>query len=928
VFLSPETELGPFEIIRLLGAGGMGEVYAARDRQLNRSVALKVLRADAAGPARYARFEQEARAASALNHPNICHTYRRGETPDGRPYIAMEYVEGETLDQRLVEPLSLREALDIGIQIASALTAAHSAGIVHRDIKPGNVIVRPDRLVKVLDFGLAKLVSSANVVARHDPMPSPAETEPGWLVGTPHYMSPEQARGQNVDARTDIWAVGVLLYEMVAHRHPFAGSTRADVLVSVLDHEPASLTDFASHPPAELQRIVRRALRKDPEQRYQVMKDLLLDLEAIRDEVAAVDRGAAGPRAAAAPIPRDVDEAASVQRRSLGRWRRAASWILAVLGAALVLALGYSARWKSTPFTPAERLSIELGTSGGLPTTDVPLALSPDGTLLAFVARKSGEPPRLYVRRLDQLTATPLGGTEGASTPCFSPDGAWLAFFADLKLKKVSVTGGAVVALAEAPQPRGAWWSEDGAIVFAPHYRRGLMRVSSDGGEAQPVTTLTDGEITHRFPQVLPGGVGILYTASTEQMIGTGSTLVVQPLPSGKRTIVQRGGYFGRYAGSGHIVYMQDDTLFAMPFDLRRLTVTGPAARTIDSIQSDHGRGSAQLTLSQTGTMAYIPGGDRYGARPIVWMDRTGALATLRAEPSEWYNAEFAPDGRRIAVDVRNGGQTDIWVHDWSRGSLTRITSGAMNEEFPVWTPDGARLVYRTFKSSIDPYGNTISWKRADGTGDAQVLVHSTAALLPGSWHPEKKLLAYVATRPGTGEDVMILPVEGDEGGWKTGQPVSFVSSAARERAPTFSPDGRWLSYTSNETGQDEVYVRPFPGPGTRVMVSSGGGHSSSWSRARHEIVFTAEAVDYTQVLMVARYRVDNGSFLVEKPRLWAERAPRVRQVLGSRMYALHPDGARVAIAPPADGETVVPTHLTFFLNLFADLRRIAPPKP
>ena len=567
MFLAPETELGPFEIVRLLGVGGMGEVYAARDRQLNRSVALKVLRADVAAPHRQGRFEQEARAASALNHPNICHTYQRGETPDGRPYIAMEYVEGETLDQRLVEPLSLREALDIAIQIASALTAAHSAGIVHRDIKPGNVIVRPDRLVKVLDFGLAKLVPSANAIARHDPMRSPAETEPGSLVGTPAYMSPEQARGHAVDARTDIWALGVLLYEMVAHRHPFAGSTRADVLVSVLDHEPAPLTDLAPHVPAELQRIVRKALRKDPEQRYQVMKDLLLDLEALRDEVAAVDRGATLPTAKEG-IP-----------RTLAR-RRAASWMIGVLGVAAVLVLGYSARWKSTPISPAQRLSIELGMPGRLPGTDVPIALSPDGTVLAFVARTNGEAPQLYVRRLDQLTATPLSGTEGASTPCFSPDGQWLAFFADRKLKKVPVTGGAVVTLADAPDPRGAWWAEDGTIVFAPHNRRGLMRVSSVGGQAQPVTTLTEGEITHRFPQVLPGGAGILYTASTEVMIGTRSTLVVQPLPSGERTIIQRGGYFGRYDGSGHIVYMQEDTLFAMPFDLRRLTVSGPAART------------------------------------------------------------------------------------------------------------------------------------------------------------------------------------------------------------------------------------------------------------------------------------------------------------------------------------------------------------
>ncbi len=842
-------------------------------------MALKVLRADIPAPHRQERFEQEARAASALNHPNVCHTYQRGETPDGRPYIAMEYVEGETLDQRLVERLSLREALDIAIQIASALTAAHSAGIVHRDIKPGNVIVRPDRLVKVLDFGLAKLVPSANAVARHDPMPS-SETEPGSLVGTPDYMSPEQARGHAADARTDIWALGVLLYEMVAHRHPFAGSTRADVLVSVLDHEPTSLTDLAPHVPAELQRIVRKALRKDPEQRYQGMKDLLLDLEALRDEVATVGRGATLPRTAP--------------------WRRAASWIVGVLGvAAVLLLLGYSARWKRTPIAPAQRLSIELGMPGRLPGTDAPFALSPDGTLLAFVARTNGEATQLYVRRLDQLTATPLSGTAGASIPFFSPDGQWLAFFADLKLKKVPVTGGAVVTLADAPVPRGAWWAEDGTIVFAPHFRKGLMRVSSVGGETQPVTTLREGEITHRFPQVLPGGAGILYTASTEVMIGARSTLVVQPLPSGERTIVQRGGYFGRYVDSGHIVYMEEDTLFAMPFDLRRLTATGPPARLIDGIQSDLGRGSAQLTLSQTGTMAYVPGRNTFDARPIVWMDRTGALTTLRAEPAAWYNAEFSPDGRRIAVDIRDGGQTDIWVHDWSRGTLTRITSEATNEEFPVWTRTVRRLVYRTFKLSTDPYGNTISWKRADGTGDAQVLVHSTGALLPGSWHPDKKLLAYIATMPGTGDDVMILPVEGDEvGGWRTGTPTAFVSSPARERAPTFSPDGRWLSYTSNETGHDEVYVRPFPGPGTRVMVSSGGGHSSSWSRARHEIVFTAEAVDYTQVVMVARYRVEHDSFIVDKPRLWAEGAARVRQKLGSRMYALHPDGVRVAIAP------------------------------
>jgi serine/threonine-protein kinase len=559
----------------------------------------------------------------------------------------------------------------------------------------------------------------------------------------------------------------------------------------------------------------------------------------------------------------------------------------------------------------------------------VPLVLSPDGAVLAFVARTTGSAPQLYVRRLDQLTATALSGTEGARTPCFSPDGQWLAFFADLKLKKVPVIGGPVVTLADAPMPRGAWWAEDGTIVFAPHFRKALMRVSAVGGPVQPVTTLTQGEITHRFPQVLPGGTGILYTASTEVIIGTGSTLVVQPLPSGERIVVQRGGYFGRYADSGHIVYLQDDTLFALPFDIRRLEVTGPAARTADEIQSDLSTGTGQLSLSHTGTMAYIAGRNTFDARPIAWMDRTGTLATLRAEPAYWYNAEFSPDGQRIAMDIRGAGHTDIWVHDWSRGTLTRVTSETTNEQFPVWTPSGAGVVYRSFRSSIDPSGNTINWRRADGTGRAQVLVHSRAALLPGSWHPTRNLLAYSATMPGTDDDVMVLPLEGDElGGWRPGKPTAFVQGAARERAPSFSPDGKWLSYTSNESGQDEVYVRPFPGPGPRVMVSNAGGHSSSWSRSRTELVFTSHLRDYTQVLMVAPYRVENGSFLVDKPRLWAERATGVRLLLGSRMYALHPDGIRVAIAPPSEGEATAPRHLAFVFNLFDELRRLAPPQP
>ncbi len=395
-----------------------------------------------------------------------------------------------------------------------------------------------------------------------------------------------------------------------------------------------------------------------------------------------------------------------------------------------------------------------------------------------------------------------LGGTDGASSPFFSPDGQWVAFFADRKLKKVPVTGGAVVAIADAPNPRGGWWAEDGTIVFAPSYRAGLMRVSAVGGQAQPLTTLAKGEITHRFPQVLPGGAAVLYTASTEVNIGAGATLVAQPLPSGERVIVQRGGYFGRYVASGHLIFMQEDTLFAMPFDRQRLTATGTAGRVIDGMRSNSARGAAQFAVSEMGTLAYLPGRNTYDARTMVWVDRAGAIAALRAAATDWSNPEFSPDGRRIAIDIRGEGHRDIWVYDWTRETMTRVTSEGTNESHPVWTPDGVRIVYRSFRSATDPSSNTLSWKRADGSGDTQVLLQSQAALMPGSWHPTSKVLAYVATMPGTGDDVMMLPIEGDElTGWKPGQPTGFVNTAAREHDPAFSPNGQWLSYSSDESG-------------------------------------------------------------------------------------------------------------------------------
>ena len=594
------------------------------------------------------------------------------------------------------------------------------------------------------------------------------------------------------------------------------------------------------------------------------------------------------------------------------------------------LSLGSWAPWRDAASTAPMQLSIELGVHATLPASDAPFALSADGTLLAFVARGNDGETRLFVRRLAQLTATPIPGTEGASSPFFSPDAQWVAFFADLKLKKVPVTGGAVQTLAEAQNHRGGWWGEDDTIVFAPGNRTGLMRVSSARGPLQPVTTLLGSEISHRFPQVLPGGKAVLYTASTEVDIGTGATLFVQPLPSGDRIVVQPHGFFGRYTPSGHIVYMQDSALFAVPFDRQRLEILGPSRQVIDGVKSDSSIGSAQLAASEAGTLAYLPGQNLFDARPIAWMDRQGTVTSLPAVPAHWSNPAFSPDGDRIAMDIRTNGQTDIFVYELARGTLEKLTSGSGNEEYPVWTPNGKRIAYRTFtQSSNPPY--TLSWEPADNSGDAQILTQSTGMLWPGSWHPTQNVLAFVAERAGTGADVMLLRLEGDEtSGWKPGQPTAWLDSAATERNPVFSHDGKWLAYNSNESGREglgshDVYVRPFPGPGEQVMVSTAGGERPSWSRSTAELVFTVLFRDYRRVLMVAPYRVEKDTFRPGKPRQWEARGVPLRLLAGHRNYALHPEGARVAIAPPPEGEDVGQTHVTLFQNFFDHLRRIAP---
>jgi serine/threonine-protein kinase len=556
--------------------------------------------------------------------------------------------------------------------------------------------------------------------------------------------------------------------------------------------------------------------------------------------------------------------------------------------------------------------AVDIGTS---------VALSPDGTLLVFAGQRDSDLPQLYVRRLDQLQATPLPGTEGAASPFFSPDGRWIAFFANDRLKKIAVTGGAAVTLCDAPRGRGGSWSEDGMIIFTPGAVQGqifLMRVSSAGGTPEPVAAPGDGEVTQRWPQVLPGGKAVLYTGNTVTGGYENANLVVQELPGGPRKVVQAGGYYGRYLRSGHLVYVHSGTLFAAPFDLTRLEATGQPVPVVEGVTSNPSIGSTQFAVSDTGLLVYLPGPGTEENPALSWLNHSGNIAPLRSATANWSNPHVSPDGGRLAIDIDNG-QTDVFVYEWARDTMTRVTFDAARDEKPVWTPDGRRIV---FASSRDNNVLNLYWQHADGSGEVQRLAESPNLQTPASWHPSGKFLAFTEIRPQTLMDLMILPVEGDEAsGWKPGKPTVFLSTPFVEVEPMFSPDGRWIAYHSAESLRNEVYVRPFPGPGGKWQISTEGGVNPAWSITRPEIVFQTPDLR----LMVASYSTEGEVFKADKPRVWSERRliGRPRQ----RSFDLHPDGERVAVAVASEVENVdvKQDKLVFIVNFFDELRRIAP---
>jgi Tol biopolymer transport system component len=888
--LSTGSKLGSYEVVAQIGAGGMGEVYQGHDNKLGRDVAIKVLpEAFAHDPVRLERFQREAKLLASLNHPNIA-TIHDLEDSNGTSYLVMELVPGETLQQRLKRDgaVPIEEALAIAKQIAEALEAAHEKGIIHRDLKPANVKLTPEGKVKVLDFGLAKAFAgdTATEDMSNSPTLSMAATMQGVILGTAAYMSPEQAKGKAVDKRTDVWAFGCVLYELLTGKQAFHGEDVTEILAAVVLKEPAFDALPANISPS-IRVLLQRCMRKDRRQRTPDAGTIRIEIE---DAIAA-------PKDSGAPRTAPVS-------RSKMPWAVAAG--LAIIAVVTSWALWRATRPIELALRPLVRLEVDLGADVSLGSprgTDA--VLSPDGTRLVYVSQG-----RLFTRRLDQPNATELSGTQGAFSPFFSPDGQWVAFFLLGKLQKMSVEGGSAITLCTTATGVGGSWGEDGSIIAALNGNSGLSLIPSSGGAPTPITELASGEGTHRWPQILPGGKAVLFTANTGVTGSDTANIEVMSLADHRMKTLVRGGTFGRYLPSGHLVYVNRGTLFALPFDVDRLEVRGAPAPVLDQVSYNAAVGSAQLDFSQTGTLIYRSAAAGGGLLNVGWLDGTGGAHPLLGKPGPYGRPSMSPDGDRLALEVTGGPGTDIWLYDSQRDTMTRLTfTGTATA--PLWSPDGRYIAFRA-------EGEGIAVTRSDGAGKPQPLTQSKAIQYPWSFTPDSKRLAFMEAGSG-GYDLWTVVLESNSSGLRAGKPEAFLQTPADERAPSISRDGRWLAYSSNESGTFQVYVRAFPDKGGKWQISNSGGTYPMWSRNGRELFF--ETLD--NHIMVAGYTVKGDSLAAEKPRVWSE-----KQIGGvanlSRNVDLASDGKRIVALMPietAEGQKAQ-NHVTFLLNFFDEVRR------
>jgi len=825
--IAPGTRLGPYEIVAPLGAGGMGEVYRARDTRLERTVAIKVLPQDGAARADLReRFEREARAVSNLNHPHICALYDIGQEGD-RAYLVMEYVEGETLSARLERgPLPIEELLRAATQMADALDAAHRRGFIHRDLKPGNVMLTRAG-AKLLDFGLAKSLAqdSSSALLTVAPTATSPLTAEGTIVGTFQYMAPEQIEGEALDARTDMFSFGLVLYEMATGRRAFEGKTRASLIASVLKETPRSIAETAPMTPPALERLVRICLAKDPADRWQTMHDVALQLRFIAE--AGSQAGVPAPVAA---------------RRRIGQ----RVWMAATFGLLLVSAALGALLWRNLPapprvirafIAPPEKAAFQfVGTGLGTP------AVSPDGSRVAFAVRRDDGTTMLYVRPLDSIKALPLSGTEGASCPFWSPDGRTLGFFASGKLRKIDASGGPPLSLADAPAARGGAWGPEGVIVFAPDQAGPLYRVSAAGGAATPVTQLDEsrGESTHRWPQFLPESQRFLYFARIVQR-DERNGIKVGSLDGKEQRFLINTESNARYV-SGHLLYGREATLMAQPLDLGSLELGGDPFAVADGVQVDFSFSQMTFSVAENGVLVYQTGESGGGSR-LSWFDRLGKPAGVLGDQASYFSLALSPDGRRAAVNLIDTriGAADIWIFDVARGLRTRFTFDPGADNWPIWSADGNHVVFssiRKGKSRLNLYRKSIA-----GSGDDELLLESDHDKIATQVTPDgRSFLFFTRGDPATRSDIWVMPLSGG------GEPTAILRSQFSEQFAALSPDGRWMAYESDESGRGEIYVSPFPVPSRKWQVSTAGGEKPHWRNDGKEIIYLASDNKLTAV--------------------------------------------------------------------------------
>ncbi|MHC4585518.1 MAG: protein kinase domain-containing protein [Planctomycetota bacterium] len=875
-------KVGSFEIAEMIGRGGMGVVYLARDTKLDRPVAIKSMPAELqANSTAQMRFKREAKLLASLNHPNIAVIHEIIEQDDSSGYLVLEYIPGQTLTERIAnKPLKIEDALSIGRQIAEALLGAYEQGVIHRDLKPGNIKITPEGRIKVLDFGLAKAFSP------HKENSDISITQPGRIVGTPAYMSPEQARGAPTDHRTDIWSFGCVMYEMLTGRLPFEGETATDTVARILERQP----DWQALPqntPTNIRILLRRCLEKNPRQRLQHIGDAVIEINE------TLNLPANAPPLSGAPE--------GYSRSALQRVTVAGTVAGIIIGAIAVgITLRSSAPSPVRGLRPTQRSVIPLPEGQTLALSrftpfgfaQPAIALSPDGSHLVYVANV-GTTSQLFLRPMSKMNSSPIPGTEGAFSPFFSPDGRWVGFFTKGKLKKVSLLGGDPVTLCDAGSPRGASWDTDDTIYFAQNQGGALTKVPAAGGATTPLFAGIERPAGGRscdHPEILPGGKWVLFSR--------GGYIKLISLETGEIKTLVTDGYQARYLPTGHLVYARAGVLVAVPFDLATLKVSGDAVPVLEHVMLDSTYETVQYTFSRYGMLVYVPGDDTAKSIP-AWVNQGETTEPLPMRAQIYGMPKLSPDGKQLAIVVGERSKQDIYVYDVATGTSTRLTLKG-NNSTPVWTPDGKRVTFLRHGQGVEK--SSIFWKSGDGSGEAELLHSSDHTPIPFSWASNGKRLAFF-----TG-GIWVLPLEGPR------EPELIIDTEATEWAPAFSPDGRWIAYTSNRDGKCQIYVRPYPDNDWVRQISYDFGEEPVWSPKGDKLFYrNGDKWMVVSISTELEFTAGTPQVLFEGP----------YNNVPDLSYDVAPDGRFLVLQPEHDDSEVRELHVV--TNWFEELKRLVP---